>query len=68
MPGWSTDCGFCIDFAGLFASKPAPTLDLCSPPTQCGSGLAREGVSPDNHYPERNDQPLCLIDAPTQHS
>ncbi|AFY20018.1 BatD family protein [Pseudomonas sp. UW4] len=25
-----------------FASKPAPTLDLCAPPIPCGSGLARE--------------------------
>ncbi|QBZ90817.1 hypothetical protein EPZ47_19600 [Pseudomonas viciae] len=36
-------------FKGPFASKPAPTLArrcshiLCSPPIQCGSGLAREG-------------------------
>ena len=35
-------------FSGLFASKPAPTLDLgrtqimCSPKIPCGSGLARE--------------------------
>ncbi|CAI8849464.1 hypothetical protein EMIT0P218_260025 [Pseudomonas sp. IT-P218] len=34
-----------------FASKPAPTFDLhwtqnlCSATVQCGSGLAREGVS-----------------------
>ncbi|QAY91462.1 hypothetical protein CUN63_16690 [Pseudomonas sp. ACM7] len=27
-----------------FASKPAPTFDLCTTQIKCGSGLAREGV------------------------
>ncbi|PMZ77660.1 hypothetical protein C1X65_04040 [Pseudomonas sp. FW305-70] len=37
-----------------FASKPAPTLDhrraqiLCPLKIKCGSGLAREGVRPNN--------------------
>jgi len=30
------------DRVAAFASKPAPTLDLCAPPIPCGSGLARE--------------------------
>ena len=30
-----------------FASKPAPTVEMHS---KCGSGLAREGVSPVNDY------------------
>ncbi|TBN33309.1 hypothetical protein EYC95_28180 [Pseudomonas sp. BGI-2] len=31
--------GVCDD---AFASKPAPTLDLCTAQNLCGSGLARE--------------------------
>ncbi|PQP03296.1 hypothetical protein C5612_15850 [Pseudomonas frederiksbergensis] len=30
------------DRADAFASKPAPTLNLCHDEDQCGSGLARE--------------------------
>jgi len=29
-----------------FASKPAPTLALCTTQIQCGSGLVREGRNP----------------------
>jgi hypothetical protein len=31
-----------VDRVAAFASKPAPTVDLCAPPIPCGSGLARE--------------------------
>ncbi|MCP2067218.1 hypothetical protein [Pseudomonas laurylsulfatiphila] len=34
------------DRVAAFASKPAPTLDLCAPPIPCGSGLARERARP----------------------
>ncbi|POA37591.1 hypothetical protein C1894_22575 [Pseudomonas sp. FW305-3-2-15-E-TSA2] len=44
---WSQSAGFFIArngvvLAGLFASKPAPTLDLRCTQPPCGSGLARE--------------------------
>jgi hypothetical protein len=35
--------------AAVFASKPAPTFDLCTQ-DQCGSGLAREGGKPGTEY------------------
>ncbi|RBC00261.1 hypothetical protein C3E97_017705 [Pseudomonas sp. MWU12-2115] len=35
---------------GLFASKPAPTLDLWRSQIPCGSGLAREGDQPANSF------------------
>ncbi|PQP05386.1 hypothetical protein C5612_06850 [Pseudomonas frederiksbergensis] len=44
-------------FQAAFASKPAPTLDLrCSPiassqKIQCGSGLARECITPVSSEP-----------------
>ncbi|TBN49938.1 hypothetical protein EYC95_04755 [Pseudomonas sp. BGI-2] len=41
---------FNCDWACPFASKPAPTFDLCTPQIQCGSGLAREGASPVNLF------------------
>ncbi|PCM51596.1 hypothetical protein CP335_00770 [Pseudomonas fluorescens] len=34
-----------------FASKPAPTKDLCRSQIPCGSGLAREGVPTNTHDP-----------------
>ncbi|MNY58077.1 hypothetical protein D3C86_1943720 [compost metagenome] len=53
---------------GPIASKLAPTRVLCTQQIHCGSELARDGVLRVdenlnyNHYPERNDPPLCLID------
>src|SRR5471032_756753 len=44
--------------AGLFASKPAPTVDrvVCTDTVRCGSGLAREDGSPNNKKLPRRQQ------------
>jgi len=39
-----------LDRVDPFASKPAPTGDLCAAQTQCGIGLAREGILMDIPY------------------
>ncbi|PMZ78180.1 hypothetical protein C1X65_01530 [Pseudomonas sp. FW305-70] len=45
---WGSMC-FQLHRGEFFASKPAPTLDLCTSP--CGSRLAREGAITDDTYP-----------------
>ena len=48
MRAFFLSADFCSVLQGLFASKPAPTLDLRCTEIECGSGLAREEASTNN--------------------